>query len=217
MHVKIAQIRSFFWSVFSRTWAEYEYVNLRIQPEHGKIRTTKNSVLGHFSRSVWFTLHHPLSDLLPNFDRTFGLQERLFSCLCWIRPIFNSGLRLWASRNAFRICIESTPPLRFFFLLWAFGRHWRVLWTINCWWEEGLLFNAGSLCERWSKFQRVSSGLIMLVLRWQCRVLCFLEGVGFLSQIVCGIFHSLACSIKKLVTLRLYLEFVFTLTYTLLI
>ena len=114
MHVKIAQIRSFFWSVFSRTWAEYEYVNLRIQPEHVKIRTTKNSVLGHFSRSVWFTLHHPLSDLLPNFDRTFGLQEQLFSCLCWIRPIFNSGLRLWASRNAFRICIESTPPLRFF-------------------------------------------------------------------------------------------------------
>ena len=28
-------------------------VNLRIQPEYGKIRTRKNSVFGHFSRSVW--------------------------------------------------------------------------------------------------------------------------------------------------------------------
>ena len=39
--VKSVQIRSFFWSVFSR-----------IQSEYGKIRTGKNSVFGHFSRSV---------------------------------------------------------------------------------------------------------------------------------------------------------------------
>ena len=38
--VKSVQIRSFFWSVFSR-----------IQPECGKIRTRKNSIFGHFSHS----------------------------------------------------------------------------------------------------------------------------------------------------------------------
>ena len=38
--VKSVQIRSFFWSVFSHIRAEYE-----------KIRTRKNSVFGHFSRS----------------------------------------------------------------------------------------------------------------------------------------------------------------------
>ena len=34
------QIRSFFWSIFYCIWAEYR-----------KIRTRKNSVFGHFSRS----------------------------------------------------------------------------------------------------------------------------------------------------------------------
>ena len=195
---------------------------IRIRKSPYSARTRENTDHKKFCIRALFTqcliyFTSPVIRSSAKFRQDIWIARTTFSCLCWIRPIFNSGLRLWASRNAFRICIESTPPLRFFFLLWAFGRHWRVLWTINCWWEEGLLFNAGSLCERWSKFQRVSSGLIMLVLRWQCRVLCFLEGVGFLSQIVCGIFHSLACSIKKLVTLRLYLEFVFTLTYTLLI
>ena len=39
-YVESVQIRSFFWSVFSR-----------IRTEYGKIRTRKNSVFGHFSRS----------------------------------------------------------------------------------------------------------------------------------------------------------------------
>ena len=39
--VKSVQIRSFFWSIFSR-----------IRTEYGEIRTRKNSVFGHFSRSV---------------------------------------------------------------------------------------------------------------------------------------------------------------------
>ena len=43
--MKIVQIRSFFWSVFSRIWTEYS-VQIR------KIRTRKNSVFGHFSRSA---------------------------------------------------------------------------------------------------------------------------------------------------------------------
>ena len=50
--VKSIQIRSYFWSVFSRIRNEYGYfVSLRIQSECGKIRTRNNSVFGHFSRS----------------------------------------------------------------------------------------------------------------------------------------------------------------------
>ena len=41
--VKSVQIRSFFWSVFSR-----------IRTEYGEIQTRKNSVFGHFLRSVFF-------------------------------------------------------------------------------------------------------------------------------------------------------------------
>ena len=41
--VESVQIRSFFWSVFSR-----------IRSEYGEIQTRKNSVFGHFSRSVFF-------------------------------------------------------------------------------------------------------------------------------------------------------------------
>ena len=53
--VKSVQIRSFFWSVFSRIRTEYEeIVFLRIQSEFMKIRTRKNSVFGHFTRSVCF-------------------------------------------------------------------------------------------------------------------------------------------------------------------
>ena len=56
------QIRSYFWSVFSRIRTEYgpeitPYLNtihasLRIQSECGKIMTRNNSVFGHFSRNV---------------------------------------------------------------------------------------------------------------------------------------------------------------------
>ena len=53
--VKSVQIRSFSWSVFSRMWTEYGEI-LRIQPECGKIRTRKNSVFGHFSRSACYRI-----------------------------------------------------------------------------------------------------------------------------------------------------------------
>ena len=43
------QNTKFFCSVFSRIWTEYG--EIRIQSECGKIRTRKNSVFGHFSRS----------------------------------------------------------------------------------------------------------------------------------------------------------------------
>ena len=53
--VKPVQIRSFFWSLFSRIWTEYEKrykVPFRFQSECGKTVTRKNSVFGHISRSV---------------------------------------------------------------------------------------------------------------------------------------------------------------------
>ena len=49
--VRSVQIRSFFWSVFSRIQSGY-FVSLHIQSKYGKIRTRKNSVFGHFSRSL---------------------------------------------------------------------------------------------------------------------------------------------------------------------
>ena len=48
--MKSVQIWRFFWSLFSRIRAEYGDV-LRIQSEYGKMRTRKNSVIIHFSRS----------------------------------------------------------------------------------------------------------------------------------------------------------------------
>ena len=49
--MKSVEIRSFFWSVFSRIWTEYG--DLRsLKTECGKIRIRKNSVVGHFSRIV---------------------------------------------------------------------------------------------------------------------------------------------------------------------
>ena len=44
--MKSVQKRSFFWSVFYRIRTEY------VQSKYGKIRTRKNSVFGHFSRSA---------------------------------------------------------------------------------------------------------------------------------------------------------------------
>ena len=51
--VKSVQILSFFWSVFSCIRTEYGDLplNLRIQYKYRKIRTRKNSIFGHFSRS----------------------------------------------------------------------------------------------------------------------------------------------------------------------
>ena len=51
--MKSFQIRSFFWSVFSRIRTEYteRYEgSLRFQSEYGKIRTRKNSVFGYFTQ-----------------------------------------------------------------------------------------------------------------------------------------------------------------------
>ena len=49
--VKIVQIQSYFWSIFSCIRTECR-VNLRIQSECRKIWTRNNSIFGHFSRSA---------------------------------------------------------------------------------------------------------------------------------------------------------------------
>ena len=46
---KVSIIQRFFWSVFSCIRAEYR----KIQSEYRKMRTRKNSVFGHFSRSTF--------------------------------------------------------------------------------------------------------------------------------------------------------------------
>ena len=54
--VKSVQIRSFFWSWFSRNWTEYGYGEMRsISPysvRMRKIRTRKNSVFRHFTECI---------------------------------------------------------------------------------------------------------------------------------------------------------------------
>ena len=59
-YVKSIQMRSFFWSVFSRSGLNTEIyaVNLGIQFEYGKIETRKNSVFGHFSHNGWQPEHY---------------------------------------------------------------------------------------------------------------------------------------------------------------
>ena len=65
--VKSVQIWSFFWSVFS-----YISVISGIQSEYSKIRTRKNSVFEHFSRSV----KGQESNLNPSLaDNSIGHQE----------------------------------------------------------------------------------------------------------------------------------------------
>ena len=56
--VKSIQIRSFFWSVFSRIRTEYGEIlrTLRSQSECGKIRTRKNLIFWHFSSSDYVRL-----------------------------------------------------------------------------------------------------------------------------------------------------------------
>ena len=49
--VKIVQIQSFFWTVFSRIWTQYGEIR-RIQSECGKIQTRKNSVFVHIFHPV---------------------------------------------------------------------------------------------------------------------------------------------------------------------
>ena len=67
--MKSVQIRSFFWSVFSR-----------IQSECSKIRTRKNSVFGHFSRSGTISFPSSNSKLLSIMKRKcFKLARKILN------------------------------------------------------------------------------------------------------------------------------------------
>ena len=75
--MKIVQIRSYFWSVFSRIRTEYGH----IQSECGEIRTRNNSVFGHFSHSEMlrneFWCNYCL--VVVSFSRRFTAQKMKFS------------------------------------------------------------------------------------------------------------------------------------------
>ena len=90
--VKSVQIRSYFWSVFSRNPIEY-FVSLQIQSECGKIRTRNNSVFGHFSRSeglLEFCCIRPLPEK-QSFTISFkylSFQESFLISRQWSITIF---------------------------------------------------------------------------------------------------------------------------------
>ena len=74
--LKSVQIRSFFWSVFTYIWTEYGDL-LRKSPcsvQMQKIRSRKNSVFGHFSRSSC-------------------IQNKTFTCNCRGSPLFDELVR----------------------------------------------------------------------------------------------------------------------------
>ena len=90
---KSVQIRSFFLSVFSRIWIEYGEI-LRISPysvRMREIRTRKNSVFGHFSRSACWGSVNP-NNLLQMicFKKLYkNYREKLLS-LFWFLSIMSA-------------------------------------------------------------------------------------------------------------------------------
>ena len=88
--VKSVQIKSFFlvriFPYLDWIWRDTDGVSLRIQSECGKIRTRKNSVFGHFSRSRWFTS----SLFATRSGMLFHVKSRLDLDVSWPR-IYSTG------------------------------------------------------------------------------------------------------------------------------
>ena len=126
--VKIVQIGSFFWSVFSRIRTEYGEID-RIQSKCGKIRTRKNSVLGHFSRSPLET-NFKFKQLY--FQSSIDYNEMraatwssYFSKACFIQKIFNCLVQLLLSNNCFLVANTVSDQLledKYFFSTATFQR-----------------------------------------------------------------------------------------------
>ena len=81
-YMKSFQIRSSFWSVFSCIWTEYR-----------KIRTRKNPVFGHFSRSdtfngnlIWCCIIIYLNLILYLYDTKFNVLNFRHKILCEVSP-----------------------------------------------------------------------------------------------------------------------------------
>ena len=74
--MKIDQIQSFFWSVFSRIWTEYGKIGIPY--------LEKNSVFGHFSRSAFnplklgfaYLYHLKISDELDFLMFAGGIEKQ---------------------------------------------------------------------------------------------------------------------------------------------
>ena len=83
--VKNVQIRSFFWSVFSRIWTEYGDLRSTEISEYGKIWSRKNSVFGQFSRRFL----RIFSDLLKKNGELFlrsvcdSFSQKMFINFSW--------------------------------------------------------------------------------------------------------------------------------------
>ena len=87
--VKCFQIRSFFWSVFSRIWTEC-----------GKIWTRKNSVFGHFLRSEMFYFNFINLQKCCNFTQFPGVE------ILWKGTVY-----AWVIRP--KLCRHCTFPQNF--------------------------------------------------------------------------------------------------------
>ena len=85
--VKCVQMWSFFWSVFSHIRPEYE-VSLRIQSECGKMltrKTRKNSVFGHFSRSVIWLKNVKAAQWFWILKIYFRVTKQPEFIQCWLK------------------------------------------------------------------------------------------------------------------------------------
>ena len=105
----------FSWSVFSRI--RTQYLSLRIQSTCGKIRTRKNFILGHFSRSenhvpIWANLRtlqvkQQVSEAVARRHQSVKTsqtpQENICVWISWpatlLKRYFNTDVFLWNLQN----------------------------------------------------------------------------------------------------------------------
>ena len=109
--VKSIQIRSFFWSVFSRIRTEYwEILRIRIQSKCGKIRIKKNSVFEHFRASnTRCNFEYPLSNHHHPLITAFLLLRA--SALIRIITMFYKQL----NQNPYGTSIETMGECKYYF------------------------------------------------------------------------------------------------------
>ena len=84
-------------------------VSHRIQSECGKIRTWKNSVFGHFSRSICFHEGHILSHFVPRLLRWFHKAEENDLQPVSVAVFQNTCILLKRSSEKFRKTHRKTP------------------------------------------------------------------------------------------------------------
>ena len=122
--VKSIQIRSFFWSVFSRIRTKYGEIllSLCIQSECGKIRTRKNSRFRHFSRCE-VAGRFLRKDVCDNFAKFRGYHLPLFYEICRKTRLRHSCFSVNFAK-LLRTLFYKTP------LGHSLCRSWRGLWKM---------------------------------------------------------------------------------------